>query len=115
MFINKPPYIYKAKITNIVDGDTFDAVVDVGFKMTTVQRLRLLGVNTAEVNSKVESERQLALEAKQYGIDNLLNKEVIINTAKSDSFGRYLASIVVEGKDYATLLLNEKLAVYFKG
>jgi micrococcal nuclease len=110
------PYIYKAKIVNIVDGDTFDAVIDVGFKMTTKQRLRLLGVNTAETNSKDEAQRALAIAAKEFGIANLLNKDVILSTAKSDAFGRYLASVIFDGsKDYATVLLNEKLAIPYKG
>jgi hypothetical protein len=39
-------YEYKAKIINVVDGDTFDAIVDLGFTVSVKQRFRLLGVLT---------------------------------------------------------------------
>ena len=41
-------YQYKAKIDRIVDGDTMDIVIDLGFKITTNQRIRLKGINTPE-------------------------------------------------------------------
>lgn len=63
------PYIYKAKIINVVDGDTVDATIDVGFKMTTVQRLRLLGINTPEKNSKDIFEKSRAIIAKDWLIN----------------------------------------------
>lgn len=108
-------YEYKAKIINVVDGDTVDATVDVGFKMTTVQRLRLLSINTAELTSKDPVERAAALAAKLYLVDNLLNKSVVIKTEKSDAFGRYLATIFLDGVDFNNTLLEKGLAVPFKG
>lgn len=107
-------YTYKATIVNVVDGDTVDAVIDVGFKMTTIQRLRLLGVDTAELTSKDPLERVKAQEAKLYTIEQLLNKSVLINTEKSDSFGRYLATVYVGGIDFNKSLLEKGLAVPFK-
>jgi micrococcal nuclease len=109
------PYVYKAKITNVVDGDTVDAVIDVGFKLTTTLRLRLLGVDTAELTSKDPVERAKAQEAKLYLIQELLNKSVTIRTEKSDVFGRYLAAIDVDGRDFNNELLEKGLAVPFKG
>ena len=41
-------YEYKAMLTKLVDGDTMDLTIDVGFKMTTAQRVRLKGINTPE-------------------------------------------------------------------
>jgi micrococcal nuclease len=84
-------YQYKAIITNIVDGDTVDMQVDLGFKMTTVQRFRLGGINTPETRGP---ERELGKIAKAY-METLIpvGSEVFILTAKADSFGRYLVSI----------------------
>ena len=42
-------YTYKAHVDRVVDGDTFDVTVDLGFRITTYQRLRLAGVETPEV------------------------------------------------------------------
>lgn len=98
------PYVYKAKIVNVVDGDTVDAVVNVGFKMTSTQRLRLLDVDTAEMNDKDPILRAKALAAKVWMIDQVLNKDVMIKTEKSDVFGRYLAYIYVGERN-----INEEL------
>lgn len=89
-------YIYKAKIINIVDGDTVDADIDLGFKMSSTQRLRLLGVDTPELTSTFPPERQKAQEAKAYTKMRTLNADVLIETHKSDSFGRYLADIYLD-------------------
>lgn len=97
-------YSYKAKIINIVDGDTVDAEIDVGFKIKIIHRLRLLHIDTEEMNSKDTQLKELAKAAKTYLIENLLNQTVTIQTHKSDSFGRYLAEIYI--KD---LYLNEHL------
>lgn len=107
-------YEYKAKVINVVDGDTIDAVIDVGFKVTTTQRLRLLGIDTAELTSKDPVERAKAQEAKLYTIDRLLNKSVLIKTEKSDSFGRYLAIIYIDGIEFNKEILEKGLAEVFK-
>lgn len=108
------PYIYKAKVINVVDGDTVDAVIDVGFKLTTTMRLRLLGVNAAEMTSKDEAQRVLAKAAKDYLVQELLGKSVLIKTEKSDAFGRYLATITIDARDINQELLEKSLAVPFK-
>jgi micrococcal nuclease len=111
-------YEYRAIIVNVVDGDTVDAVVDAGFKVTTTQRLRLLGVDTAELTAKDPVERAKAQEAKLFVIEQLLNKTVRIKTEKADSFGRYLATIYLKllGGDetFNQLLLDKGLAEPYK-
>lgn len=89
----KIEYKYKAKVTNIVDGDTIDAEIFLGFRMTTTQRLRLVGIDSAELNAKDPAEKEKAQYAKAFLEGRILNQTVIIETHKSDSFGRYLADI----------------------
>jgi micrococcal nuclease len=105
-------YIRKATVINIVDGDTIDAVVDLGYAMTTVQRFRLLSVDTPERGQKGFS------EAKQFVKDIILNKTVYIQSEKSDSFGRYLANVYFDDGDTIyllnDLLLSRGFAVPFK-
>lgn len=114
----QPEYIYKAKIVNVVDGDTVDAIIDVGFQITMAQRLRVNRINTPETNSKDELIKAKALAAREFTSQALLNKEVIVSTRKSDAFGRYLAEIYYlengEQKNLSDVLLTQGLAVVYK-
>jgi endonuclease YncB( thermonuclease family) len=78
-------------------------------------RLRLLGIDTAELNSKDLAEREKALAAKTYLVQELLNKTVLIRTEKSDAFGRYLAVIILDDRNINDELLQKGLAEPFKG
>ena len=91
-------YQYKiANILKIVDGDTVDLSIDLGFSIITIQRIRLSGLDTPELNSKEEKERQLAVEAKQFVTEWFSNnKNLIIKTTKDDKYGRMLGEIINE-------------------
>jgi micrococcal nuclease len=88
-------YNYKVRVINVVDGDTIDVEIQLGFHLTSTQRLRLLRINTAELRANNEAERLLAQKAKQFVVDEILGKEVFIHTEKDDAFGRYLAEVYV--------------------
>ena len=112
-------YEYKAIITNVVDGDTFDMDIDLGFNIHIHERVRLLDVDTPE---KFGEEKVLGLIVKQYAINNFLGKEVIIKSEKSDvaantdSFGRWLVRVNVNDCDicslYNSLGINKKSSSY---
>lgn len=113
-------YEYKATITNVVDGDTFDMDIDLGFHIHIHERVRLLDIDTPE---KFGSEKKLGLIVKQYAENNFLNKEVVIQSEKADiaadtdSFGRWLVRVIVNGeKDirdiYNSLGVNKKYDTY---
>jgi micrococcal nuclease len=102
-------YVYKAEIINVVDGDTVDAIVDLGFKMRTTQRLRLLGINAPELHGTDPELRTQAQKAKIFLQNIILNKEVLIRTTKSDAFGRYLAEIKVLLDDGIAFNVNREL------
>jgi micrococcal nuclease len=97
-------YQYRAQCTNVVDGDTIDVTLDLGLHLTSTQRVRILGVNCPELHAKDHIVRYTALAAKEYTQEILTElTEVahdtgndwpfIITTTKSDSFGRYLATV----------------------
>lgn len=91
-------YKYNAKIDRVVDGDTFDIVVDLGFKITTHQRIRLQGINTPETyNVKRDSEEyKKGMEAKNFAIQRLEsnNYDALIQTEKvTGKYGRYIATV----------------------
>ena len=101
----KDYYIRKAKIFNIVDGDTIDGFVDLGYRIWTEQRFRLLDVNTPE-RGKLGFK-----EATDYVTERLLGKEIYLQSEKDDSFGRWLATVYIDDTTINMELLETGLAV----
>ena len=108
-----PSYVYKALITGVIDGDTVDAEIDLGFKIKADLRLRIARIDTPELNSQDSAIRLKALEAKQYVIDTILLKQVVITTTKPDKYGRYLAEIYYSDFNLSDKLLEMGLAVKY--
>jgi len=102
---------YGATFLNVVDGDTIDLMIDLGFNIHHKIRVRLYGVNTPESRTTNKSEKELGLKAKEYTHDWLANhKWVFVNTIpdKNDKYGRILARIYSSDKidDVTTACLN---------
>lgn len=108
------PYVYKAKVEKVIDGDTIEATIDVGFHLFTRRRLRLLRVNTAELHALEGEVRAKAASAKERMTALLSGKDILIRTEKSDSFGRFLAEVWLGDMNVNDWLLSEGLAVPFK-
>lgn len=102
----KGRYIYKAMVTNVVDGDTIDVEIDLGFQISTVQRLRLMGIDTPEIRGP---EKKEGLKVKQYVKDLIEGKEILIETHKVGKFGRYVVDIWVDGLNLTRHLLENKM------
>lgn len=102
-------YEYAARIVNVVDGDTVDAVVDVGFKIKVSQRLRLSRVDTPERDHPDYA------KAKQFMQDLVLNKDVFIRTHKVSKWGYYLVDIIRGGRDVAEMLIAANLGKPYDG
>lgn len=94
-------YTYKATVLRVIDGDTIDAVCRLPFFLTATHRFRLLGINAPERGKPGADEATGWLERK------LLGKEIVIASAKDDSFGRWLATIWMAGED--TLIFEESV------
>jgi micrococcal nuclease len=108
----KGEYMYEYRISNVskvVDGDTVDLTLDVGFCMFTIQRIRISGVDTPEMTAKDEVERKMANEAKAF-VENWLssNKNLTIKTTKDDKYGRMLGEIRNDAGVCLNTLLVEK-------
>jgi micrococcal nuclease len=98
------------KVTKVVDGDTIDVDIDLGFNISYAQRVRLAGIDTPESRTKDLREKALGLEVKnkvKSAIDSA--KTVIIKTELPDStekYGRILGWVYLDG---AAKSLNEQL------
>ena len=105
-------YEYLATVERVLDGDTLDVVLLLGFKITTHQRLRLADVDTPETwRPKTEAERAHGEEATRYVKTMLEGKDVIIRTSKTGKYGRYIAHVRLpdESKTVNELLVENNL------
>jgi micrococcal nuclease len=104
-------YEYFVKdVTKIVDGDTIDVIIDLGFDILFASRVRLAGIDTPESRTKDIAEKTLGLESKEYLKKQLKDaKSVVIKTEKMNStekFGRILGWIYINGD---TESINDKM------
>lgn len=90
------PYWYTGNVLKVIDGDTFDVMIDLGFDIHFKARVRLYGVNTPESRTKDAAEKEMGLKAKSFTQDWLSNHStVFIKTVidKNEKYGRVLAEI----------------------
>lgn len=102
---------YNAVVDNVVDGDTVDLSIDLGFDIWHKARVRLNGIDTPEKwfnYGKV---------VKQYVKDSLEGKEIQISTTKADKYGRYLVQIHMGGfaETFNQHLVNQNMAKAYFG
>ena len=97
-------YEYHVKeVTGVIDGDTIDVEIDLGFNVSFSQRVRLAGIDTPESRTKDLNEKKLGLEAKDWLKSKLKDAEsIIIKTELPDSsekYGRILGWLHIKGFD----------------
>ena len=106
-------YEYKVKITRVIDGDTVDAEVDLGFDTFIKDRIRLMGLDTPESRTRNKKEKALGLAAKAY-LKELLREnkgDVILRTSKEGKgkFGRILGTLLIyDGKTSVNQMLIDE-------
>lgn len=100
----KPEYKYKAYVEIVLDGDTCDCLIDLGFKTHRRERIRFYGIDCPESRSSDPQEKEKGLAAKEYVKRAIEGKWVMIETAKQGKFGRYLGKIYIEDR-----CLNDEL------
>lgn len=93
-----------AQIVNVVDGDTCDIEVDLGFSVKVKHRFRLDSIDAPERGKPGWA------EATDY-LKTFLNQPVVINVTKLDKYGRYLAVIFADGLNVNTEMITRGLAV----
>ena len=97
-------YTYRVrKVHKIVDGDTIDVDIDLGFNVSFYQRVRLAGIDTPESRTTDKVEKELGLEVKKKLGELLANAEnIVIRTEKPDStekYGRVLGWLYIDGME----------------
>ena len=96
-------YTYKAIITNVVDGDTYDVDIDLGFHIHIHERIRVLDLDTPECRG---AEKELGDICKEYAKTNFLNQKILLQSKeeiqkpKTDSFGRWLCKVFLNSNKF---------------
>jgi micrococcal nuclease len=101
---DKDPYIYRIRsIHKVVDGDTIDADIDLGFDISLTKRIRLAGVDTPESRTTDANEKKLGLESKEWLKKRVEGaKDIIIRTELPDStekYGRIIGHLFINGEE----------------
>ena len=109
-------FVYNATLDRIVDGDTFDCILDLGFDVKLhKQRVRLAGIDTPESRTRDLAEKKLGLAAKER-LKELCVGNFKIKTLGKGKYGRILGIPYTEdGEDICQILINECHAVEYHG
>ena len=107
-------YIYKAKLDRVVDGDTVDALIDVGLDIWFKKRIRFKGVDTWESRTRNLEEKALGLKAKARTkelLEKVSSKSGYfrIKSYGLGKYGRVLADVFIMDKDGKQWNVNETL------
>ena len=118
-------YTYKIELDRVVDGDTIDAKIDLGFDISTKKRIRFMGINTPESRTRDLEEKAKGLAAKDR-VKQLLEgtNTIQLKSHGVGKYGRVLGELhidVVDGEEKMTLesvnelLIKEGHAVEYHG
>ena len=111
-------YEYKAVVNRVVDGDTIDVTIDLGFSVWKKMRVRMEGINTPESRTRdlEEKKRGLAAKDRLKSILEFNNNKCVLKVSGVGKYGRALATVLVEslsplnGEDGVTLIdVNKQL------
>jgi len=112
-------YEYNCKIKRVVDGDTVDAVLDLGFDVSYSCRIRLYGIDTPESRTRNKDEKVRGKMAGTFLKEAIeAGEKVVIQTKLKDSkgkYGRVLGDIVVDDMNLNKLMVKCHLAVAYHG
>ena len=110
---DKDPYVYRIRsVHKVVDGDTIDADIDLGFDISLTKRIRLAGIDTPESRTTDAYEKKLGLEVKDWLKHRLEGaKDILIKTELPDStekYGRIIGHLYINGE--VTSINNQMVA-----
>ena len=109
-------YEYKIKsIDHLVDGDTFDCTIDLGFNISHKIRVRMYGINTPESRTRDLEEKARGLASKKRLSELLDDPELVLKTAKKGKYGRYLGIVYSSEHNVNSQMIEEGFAVEYYG
>ena len=116
-------WTYRAKVVRVIDGDTVDVDIDLGFGIWQKnERVRIMGIDTPESRTRDKIEKKFGLAAKAK-LKSILGKDTVLKTTinkkgldMKGKFGRVLGDFIIEGKQVTEIMCKSGHAVpYFGG
>jgi len=111
-------YRYKVSVTRVVDGDTVDVDIDLGFGMTyKKQRVRMKGIDTPESRTRDLEEKKFGLASKDFLKEQLKDQEIELVSHDKGKFGRILGELFVGSSTYSInrIMIDNHHAVPYDG
>ena len=112
-------YEYRCKVSRVIDGDTVDVDIDLGFGVWLhKERVRVLGIDTPESRTRDKVEKRFGLLAKEFVEDFFKIGDVILTTKKYDAkgkFGRILGDFKCNGRTLSKVMIEMHHAVEYHG
>tara|TARA_R110002012_G_scaffold108185_7_gene250667 strand:+ start:172 stop:516 length:345 start_codon:yes stop_codon:yes gene_type:complete len=108
-------YTYKAKLDRVVDGDTVDAHIDLGFDITIHKRIRLAGIDTPESRTRDLEEKKRGLASKDKLVELLGDGDFVLESKEVGKYGRVLGTLLVDNININDTLVEEGFAVEYWG
>tara|TARA_R100000234_G_scaffold119793_1_gene103798 strand:+ start:1233 stop:1592 length:360 start_codon:yes stop_codon:yes gene_type:complete len=102
-------YTYKAKCTRVVDGDTIDANIDLGFDITIHKRIRLAGIDSPESRTRDLEEKKKGLASKDRLIELIEKGDLIVESKEVGKYGRVLGTLHIQQEDSEPININDTL------
>lgn len=103
------PHVFPVQVQRVVDGDTLDLRIDLGFRLTTERRLRLLGVEAPESRG---TEAPAGQVAEAFTARWVANRRLFLVYREEDAFGRVLGELVDDqGQSLARYLIDQRVAL----
>ena len=119
---NRDPYIYRIKeIYKVIDGDTIDASIDLGFGIYLTRKIRLAGIDTPESRTTDVKEKIMGLESKDWLKHRVENAQcILIKTELPDStekYGRIIGHLYINGEEtsLSTQMIDAGYALLYDG
>ena len=103
-------YEYKCKVKRVVDGDTMDVILDLGFDVHHAVRVRLAGIDTPESRTRDKDEKARGKLSKAFLKESIKGRKIILKTKIKDSkgkFGRVIAEVWAEFEKGSLRNINE--------
>jgi micrococcal nuclease len=110
-------YTYAVKqVVKIVDGDTVDVLIDLGFELTKKERVRIAGIDTPEKRTTNELEKRLGKEASNFAeVWFSQPGQIIVKTEKDEKYGRMLGYFYRGEESYSELAIAQGYAWVYDG
>ena len=112
-------YEYRCTILKVIDGDTVDVDIDLGFGVwLRKERIRFMGIDTPESRTSDKEEKVFGLYAKKYVLERMpIGSTQVLKTFKDDKgkFGRILGDFIIDGKSLIETMIEENVGVAYHG